>query len=141
MERKRIQAVILDGFHQGHVVRMDYMPRVRLLKPSITRIDYCCGGDEIGTDRADEIEYMECYRAVDRDIVLYSLSGKSRDIFNLFPWEHGGKPWTLNTTLKMGYHNEPIIRNDDGTQMTEYEKGYQRGVEDGRMLQAKLATH
>lgn len=133
-----ITAIVLDGFHSGHVVRTtEYLPVLRLLKPRVTQIDYCCEGAETGTDEPEEIEYKACFHAVDRDVVLYTVNGKSQTILSMFPWESSFLPWTRNTHLKMGYHSEPIVRKDDNTQMTEYEKGYQLGIEDGRIAQAK----
>ena len=134
---KYITAIVLDGFHKGHTVRMSYYPTLKLLKPRVARIDYCCGGDEIGTEDADIVEYRECFRGVDQDVVLFSEKGKSTDILGMFPWEHTKLPWTHGTTLKMGYHHEPIIRTDEGTEVTEYDKGYERGIVDGRIMQAK----
>lgn len=134
---KIITAIVLDGFHQGHVVRMEYSPTLKLLKPKVLRVDYCCGGDEIGLEKDEILEYKECFHGVDRDVVLYSVNGKSLDILGMFPWERSKLPWNYNTTLKMGYHDEPIVRNDEGEVISEYDKGYARGVTDGKILQAK----
>lgn len=124
-----ITAIVLDGFHEGHVVRLTaYLPVLRLLKPRITMIDYCCGGDEINTTWPEELEYKACFHAVDKNVVLYSVEGKSEAILSMFPWQSTFTKWTSNTHLMMGYHNEPVIVKDDGTQMTEYEKGYERGI-------------
>lgn len=135
----KIKAIILDGFHKGHVVYMDYMPTVRLLKPKTVLVDYCCGGDVISeTPVPESITYQECFRAVDQQVVLYSEKGKS---LNFFSWFNAPEltqtPWNEFTTLYMGYHNEPIIRKEDGTQMTEFEKGFEAGVLEGRILQEK----
>lgn len=133
-----ITAVVLDGFHKGHVVRMDYHPTIKLLKPKVQTIDYCCGGDDIGMPTLDEIvEYKECFRGVDTDVVLYSTKGASTDFLGWFGWQRSDKPWTPQTLLYMGYHDEPILRKDDGTEVSQYEKGYELGVEDGRIMQAK----
>lgn len=133
-----ITAIVLDGFHRGHVVRMSYYPTLRLLKPKVLRVDYCCGGDEIGLEKDEIVEYKECFRGVDQDVVLFSKKGKSYDILGMFNFQEKSIfPWTHNTTLHMGYHNEPIIRKEDGTEISEYDKGYERGIEDGRIMQAK----
>ncbi len=135
---KAITAIILDGFHKGHTVRMDYMPTVKLIKPRNITVDYCCDSGTTVNDPIDSyVEYRECFRAVDQDIVLYSEKGKSMDILGWFPYEVTSKRWNENTTLYFGYHNEPVRRKDDGTQQTEYERGFERGVEEGRILQAK----
>jgi hypothetical protein len=41
--------------------------------------------------------------------------------------------------LYFGYHNEPVIRKQDGTQMTEYDRGFERGIEEGRIIQAQTS--
>ncbi len=133
-----ITAIVLDGFHRGHTVRMDYYPILKLIKPKVQRVDYCCGGDEIGgPDLSEIVEYKECFRGADKDVVLYSEKGKSLEFLGWYGWQRTDKPWDARTLLYMGYHNEPIIRKDDGTEVSEYEKGYERGVEEGRILQAK----
>lgn len=135
---KSYTAIVLDGFHSGHVVHISgYLPVLRLLKPTTTKVDYCCGGDEIGTDGPEEIEYKAAFHGVDQKVVLYTRAGKSDDILSIFPWERTLLPWNYGTTLKMGYHNEPVIRKDDGEQMSEYEKGFERGIEEGRILREK----
>ncbi len=134
-----IIAIILDGFHKGHVIRMQYMPTVRLLKPRTLRVDYCCDNDiTVDTPIAEDITYQECFRGIDRDVVLYSEKGKSLDFTSWFKKEATSNPWNEYTTLYFGYHNEPIQRKDDGTQMKEYDRGYERGVEDGRIKQAMM---
>lgn len=111
---KMITAIVLDGFHAGHVVQMDYHPTLKLLKPTVIKVDYCYDGEELSPEAPEILEYRECFRGVDQNTVLYSRSGASRDILQMFNWrEHSLLPWTHGTTLKMGYHNEPIIRIDD----------------------------
>jgi hypothetical protein len=134
----KIRAIILDGFHKGHVVAMEYGPTIKLLKPRSLKVDYCCDGDILVDNPTDiEVEYKECFRGVDKEIVMYSEKGKSSDFLSWFKHEVSMKPWTEYTTLYFGYHNEPIRRKDDGTQMTEYDRGFEKGVEEGRILQAK----
>lgn len=70
MERP-ITALVIDGFHKGHVVRMQYSPTLKLLKPKIRRIDYCCGGDEIALEKDEILEYTACFHGVDREVVLF----------------------------------------------------------------------
>lgn len=134
-----ITAIILDGFHKGHVVRMEYMPTLRLIKPRNIQVDYCCDGNTYVNDPIhSELEYKECFRAVDRNIVLYSVKGESIDFLSWFnKTQISESPWNEHTTLYFGYHNEPIRRKQDGTQMTEFDRGFARGVEEGRILQAK----
>jgi len=110
---KIITAIVLDGFHAGHVVQTDYHPILKLLKPTVIKVDYCCGGDEMSPQGPEMIEYKECFRGVDQNMVLYSRSGESRDILGMFNSERSIYPWTYGTVLKMGYHNEPLIRTDD----------------------------
>lgn len=135
---KRIHAVIIDGFHKGHVVRAEYGPTIKLLKPRTLTVDYCCDGETIVDNPiADYIEYKECFRGVDGDVVMYSEKGESGAFLGWFGREVSLKPWNEYTTLYFGYHNEPVVRKQDGTQMTEYDRGFERGVEEGRILQAK----
>ena len=110
---KIITAVVLDGFHTGHVVQINHHPTLKLLKPTVIKVDYCCGGDEMPPQGPEIIEYKECFGGVDQNVVLYSRTGESRDILVMFNRERSIYPWTHGTTLKMGYHNEPIIRTDD----------------------------
>ncbi len=135
----RITAIVLDGFHKGHVVQMEYMPTLRLIKPRKITVDYCCDGDTtVDGPIAIDIQYKECFRAVDQNVVLYSEKGESRDFLSWFNKNAtSDEPWNEYTTLYFGYHNEPILRKQDGTQLTEYDRGYERGVEDGRIIQAK----
>ncbi len=134
-----ITAIVLDDFHKGHVVRMQHIPTLRLIKPRNLTVDYCCdGGITVNTPIAEDTEYRECFRAADGKVVLYSKKGESMDFLSWFnKHQVSEKPWDENTTLYFGYHNEPIRRKQDGTQMTEYERGYERGVEDGKIIQAK----
>lgn len=113
-----ITAMVMDGFHKGHVVRMQYHPTLRLLKPKVIRVDYCCGEEEWTESESQIVEYKECFRAVDRKVVLYSEKGESMDIIanpSYFSHQFSDKPWSPRTTLKMGYHNEPIIRIEGET--------------------------
>jgi hypothetical protein len=104
---------VLDGFHQGHTVVMEYQPTLKLLKPKVITVDYCCDPDLSFPDDGPEIlEYKECFRAVDGEMVLYSTSGKSGDLFGLFEWVNTTIPRTKRTTLYFGYHNDPILRDD-----------------------------
>ena len=108
-----IQAIVIDGFHKGHVVRMEYYPKLKLLKPKSIRVDYCCDMSESPINDEEMAVYKECFRAVDQKLVLYSTTGKSQDVFSMFPHEVSEKPWISNRTyLKFGYHSEPIIRED-----------------------------
>ena len=133
-----ITAIILDGFHKGHVIHMEYMPTVKIIKPRNLTVDYCCDNDTtVNKPIASYIEYKECFRGVDQNVVLYSEKGDSRDFLSWFNKEVSNTPWNEYTTLYFGYHNEPIIRKQDGTQMTEYDRGFERGVEEGRIIQAK----
>jgi len=136
---KTITAIILDGFHKGHVVRMDYMPTLKLLKPRKITVDYYCDNSMLVDNAIPEhIEYKECFRGVDQDTVLYSEKGKSGDFLSWFNSQQVSEsPWNEYTTLYFGYHNEPVVRKQDGTQATEYDRGFERGVEEGRILQAK----
>ena len=135
---KLITAIILDGFHKGHILKTEYIPTIRLLKPRTLTVDYCCDGDiSVNTPIPEDITYQECFRAVDQDVVLYSEKGKSSDFLGWFQKEATSNPWNEYTTLYYGYHNEPVRRKQDGTQMTEYDKGFERGVEEGRIQQAK----
>lgn len=135
----KIRAIILDGFHKGHVVVMEYMPTVKLIKPRNLTVDYCCDNDVTVNDPIHSyVEYKECFRGVDHDVVLYSEKGKSSDFLSWFNKTVASeKPWNEFTTLYFGYHNEPIVRKEDGTQMTEYDRGFERGIEEGRIIQQK----
>ena len=134
----KIQAIILDGFHKGHVVVMDYMPTVKLIKPrNLSVYEY----DDVDTVVNDPIhsyvEYKECFRGADKNVVLYSEKGESRDFLSWFNKNQvSEEPWNEYTTLYFGYH-DVIERKDDGTQKTEYDRGFERGIEEGRILQAK----
>lgn len=136
---KTIQAIILDGFHKGHTLRIEYMPYLKLIKPRTITVDYCCDGDMTVDNPVDSyVEYKECFRAVDGSVVLYSEKGDSRYFQSWFNKNQVSEtPWNEYTTLYFGYHNEPVRRKQDGTQMTEYDRGFERGIEEGRILQAK----
>jgi hypothetical protein len=116
---KMITAIVLDGFHSGHVVRMDCQPILKLLRPTVIKVDYCCGGDEMPPQGPEFIDYKECFRGVDQNVVLYSQSGNSLDILRMFNWEYSLLPWTQGTTLRMGYHDEPIIRIDESVETVD----------------------
>lgn len=136
---KIVRAVILDGFHKGHVTTMTYAPLVRLLKPRKLTVDYCCDNDvSVDEPIASYVEYKECFRGADGDVVLYSEKGKSSHFLSWFNKEvTSEEPWNEYTTLYFGYHREPIVRKQDGTQMTEYDRGYEKGVEQGKTIQAE----
>ena len=109
-----IQAIVIDGFHKGHVVRLPYHPTIKLLQPSVIMVDTCCGDgtDEMFPSEPRIIEYKECFRAVDQEVVLYSTSGASPDIKGFFPAEFSRLPWGTNTTLYFGYHDGFLKRVD-----------------------------
>lgn len=135
---KKVISVVLDGFHKGHVVHGHYGPTLRLLKPRSLTVDYCCDKNiTVDTPISEYVEYVECFRAVDTDVVLYSEKGNSTDFLGWFNREVTDTPWNEYTTLYFGYHNEPIERKQDGTQKTEFDRGFERGVEEGRIIQAK----
>ncbi len=114
----KVTAVVIDGFHAGHTVRMEYSPTLKLLKPLVIRVDYCCDPDTKFNEPIDYLEYKECFRSVDRRMVLYSEKGESMDMLGKFPMTYSERPWNPNTILYMGYHNEPIIREDTPTPIT-----------------------
>jgi hypothetical protein len=115
---KMIQAIVIDGFHKGHVVRMQYHPTLRLLKPTIIMVDTCCDDMEMPPTPDEIIEYKECFRAVDGEIVLYSTTGASPDIKGFFPAEFSLLPWASNTMLYFGYHDGFLKREDSDVPST-----------------------
>lgn len=108
----KILAIVIDGFHKGHTMRMEYNPIIKLFRPKVIRVDYCCNMDEFPTEKGIE-EYKACFTAVDKKVVLYSVKGESEKIFDMFPHEVSSRPWTRNTYLKMGYHDEEVIRLEE----------------------------
>jgi len=62
----KVKCIILNGCHKGQELFLPYIPIIRLPK-----------------NTGEIIEYKECFRAVDKKVVLYSLTGKSKD-FNLY---------------------------------------------------------
>jgi hypothetical protein len=109
---KMIQAIVIDGFHKGHVVRLPYHPAIKLLKPRVIMVDTCCDGIEVPPDDPQIIEYKECFRAVDREVVLYSTTGASPDIKAFFPAKFSLLPWGSNTTLYFGYNDRLLKREE-----------------------------
>lgn len=111
----KVTAIILDGFHKGHVVHTaEYLPTIKLLRPKSVVIDYCCDGSEHELNpTADYVEYVACFHAVDKKVVLYSEEGKSMDFLTQFPHEVTSRPWSPKTYLKFGYHDEPVRRVDE----------------------------
>lgn len=75
---KVVQAIVIDGFHKGHVVQLPYHPTIRLLKPRTIMVDTCCDDMEMPPNNEEVIEYKECFRAVDGEVVLYSTTGVIR---------------------------------------------------------------
>lgn len=108
-----IQAIVIDGFHKGHVVRLPYHPTIKLLKPRVIMVDTCCDGDEMVPEPQDILEYKECFRAIDGQVVLYSTTGESPDTKGFFPAEFSLLPWGSNTTLYYGYHDGFLKRVDN----------------------------
>lgn len=111
-----ITAIILDGFHKGHTIHIEYSPTLRLLKPVVHKLDYCCyQGEEVYMEPNEEVEYKVCFTAVDKKMALYSTKGESQELLlgDLFHHVFSDKPWTPKTELYMGFHNEPIIRRKD----------------------------
>ena len=106
---KNIEVIIIDGWHKGHTFRMVYAPSVKLLKPKEIVVDYCCDGSEFPRD-PEMIEYKECFRAVDQNIVLYSIKGESRDVYGFFSHEATSMPYRNNTVLKFGFIGENFER-------------------------------
>lgn len=125
---KVIQAIVIDGFHKGHVVRMPYYPTIKLMKPIVVMVDTCCYGDELPPEPAQPIEYKECFRAVDQEIVLYSTTGKSEDLHKWFGVALSDKPWRADTTLYMGFHDGFLRREDGNSADVEYERGFKNGM-------------
>ena len=59
-------------FIQGHVVRLPYHPMIRLIKPRTIMVDTCCDDMEMLPNDEQIIEYKECFRAVDGEVVLFA---------------------------------------------------------------------
>lgn len=113
-----IKAVIIDGFHKGHIVRVPYAPTLNLPKPKTVMVDTCCGGNEMPPLDREILTYKECFRALDQEVVLYSEKGNSVDIFEGngffgFTAEFTSKPWTPKTVLYFGYHDGYLKRKDE----------------------------
>jgi len=109
---KMIQAIILDGFHAGHIVALPYHPIIKLVKPRVIMVDTCCYGDETPPTTEQTIEYKECFRSVDQTTVLYSTKGEAWQIRYLYPATFSKYPWTSQTTLYYGYHDGYLRRTD-----------------------------
>lgn len=127
---KVIQAIVIDGFHKGHVVRMPYYPTIKLLKPTVIMVDTCCDDIEMAPEHPKTIEYKECFRAVDQDIVLYSTTGKSEKVLEWFTPSLTTKYWRPDTILYYGYHDGYLRREDGAGTNTDYEDGFRRGMEE-----------
>jgi len=98
---------------------MEYHPTLKLLKVKSITVDYRCDPSmEFPDDGPEMLEYKECFRAVDGEIVFYSTSGKSDDVFGLFWWIKTTNPWSPRTTLYFGYHKEPVLRDDGEGKIT-----------------------
>lgn len=83
-----IQAVILDGFHQGFVVRFpNFAPEICLPKP-VTHTVCDCNPDitEYFDHEAGVCRYKACFRSFDGEMVLYSRAGKGIDILTNRDW-------------------------------------------------------
>lgn len=78
----RICAVIIDGRHSGVTLTISYKPVIRM---AITKEDHISMGEEYDKSVriGDYVEYHECYRSVDKEIVLYSTRGKATDLLNI----------------------------------------------------------
>ena len=110
--REIIRAVVIDGFHKGQMVVMEYHPTLKLYKPKTVTVDYCCDFSEYPSSE-EILEYRECFRGVDGKVVLYSQKGDSTAVFDLFEqWKYAFRPWGPMTTLYKGFHNEPVLRSD-----------------------------
>lgn len=112
-----IQAVVIDGFHKGHVLRLPYSPVISLAKPKVVMVDVCCPQYPDSHHDAEILQYKECFRAVDKEMVLYSVDGKSTALFEGngffgFTPEWTSKPWSPKTVLYYGYHEGLIKRVD-----------------------------
>ena len=107
---KKVEAIIIDGWHKGHVLRMEYCPIIKLLKPKEVVVDYCCDPSMEFPKDPEMIEYKECFRAVDHNIVLYSTKGESRDVYGFFTHEVTNKAYRPDTVLKFGFIGENFER-------------------------------
>lgn len=110
---EKVECIVIDGFHEGHSIVLPYSQTIRLPKPAVITIDECCGGDELGPKRPEILEYKECFRAVDRKVVLYSVKGESRDVFRMFPRTATSKPWTPKTMLYYNFLGQLVRRTED----------------------------
>lgn len=77
-EGKTIRMILLDGPHKGESMEMSYKPVLRMPKPNNPMVS-----DEKDNILLECVEYKECFRAVDGEVVLYSQEGKSLDFIDL----------------------------------------------------------
>ena len=57
-----VKCIIIDGYHRGQEIYLPYGESIRLPK-----------------ENGEIIEYKECFRAVDKKVVLYSPTGNSEE--------------------------------------------------------------
>jgi hypothetical protein len=106
-----MKAVIINGFHKGHVVEIKPSQTIKLLKPRTIEID-CCDSSVVSDSVVNEyIEYKVCLAPIgNSELALFSEKGKPSEFIEEFmkdgSVEATSKPWTRNTVLKFGYHGE-----------------------------------
>lgn len=77
----KIQAVIIDGRHGGTQLVLDYAPTIVL--PISHQSQISMGEQSDGWKVGDTVTYHECFRSVDKRMVLYSTTGQGGDIRNI----------------------------------------------------------
>ena len=69
----------MNGRHGGQVLHIEYNPTIKL--PIQDKNQISMGEKEDKSVRiGDEITYKECFRAVDKKIVIYSVYGDSEEL-------------------------------------------------------------
>jgi len=81
-----VQAIIIDGFYKGYSEFIKYQPVIRLIKSGTMETDFCPGNTDFCSKNTNFSydEYIECFRSVDRKIILYSTKGQSDDFMKIF---------------------------------------------------------
>lgn len=86
--------IILDGWHQGHVVTLPIQPSIKLLRPKVTTDCNCGDTFESYESQASVHEYKLTFLSLDHKWALYTTDGNPERIADRRDWVTKPGGWT-----------------------------------------------
>lgn len=99
--------IVLDGWHQGHVVTLPIQPTIKLLRPEV-HTDCACNPDSFETFIALPAEhiYKLTFLSLDHKWALYTTDGNPEHIVSSRDWVTRPGGWAKAAPIYFDCRNE-----------------------------------